>query len=63
MSRDKMKELNNWLEENFTRKEIAELKAQSDIEAKAILRARELAAKFVANLMAEQGLGFNDFAR
>jgi transcriptional regulator with XRE-family HTH domain len=63
MSRHKIKALNNWLEENFTDKEIAELKAQSDSEAKAILRARELAAKFVADLMGEQNLGFNEFAR
>lgn len=63
MSRDKIKELNNWLKENFTGKAIAELKSQSKSEAKAILRAQELAAKFVANLMAEQNLGFNEFAR
>jgi DNA-binding phage protein len=58
-----MKTLNNWLEENFSEEEVAELKAKSKSEAKAILRAQELAAKFVADLMAEQNLGFNEFAR
>ena len=47
-----MKTLKNWLAENFDEDEIAELNARTDSEAKAILRAQELAAKFVADLMA-----------
>jgi transcriptional regulator with XRE-family HTH domain len=58
-----MKSLKNWLAENFDKDEIAELNARTESEAKAILRAQELSAKFVADLMAEQNLGFNEFAR
>lgn len=58
-----MKTLSNWMENNFTEEEISEIQSQTESEAKAILRAQELASQFVADLMAEQNLGFNEFAR
>ena len=51
------------MENNFTEEEISEIQSQTESEAKAILRAQELASQFVADLMAEQNLGFNEFAR
>ena len=35
----------------------------AEAESKAILRAQELATHFITSLMAEQKLGFNEFAR
>ena len=59
----KPKSFREYLKEDFTSEEIAQIDLDADREANAILRAQELAAKFINDLMAEQKIGFNEFAR
>ena len=58
-----MKTLNSWMEETFTESEREEITAEAEREARAIDRARHLARKLIDQIMVEQGIGFNEFAR
>lgn len=59
----KPKTFREYLNEDFTPEEIAQIDLDTDREVNAILRAQELAAKFINDLMLEQKIGFNEFAR
>lgn len=52
-----------FLKEEFSATEIEQIDADAKREANAILLAQELATQFINELMAQQKIGFNEFAR
>jgi transcriptional regulator with XRE-family HTH domain len=53
----------DFLKDHFSPDEILQIDVEAENEAKAILRAQELATVFITSLMEEQKIGFNEFAR
>lgn len=55
--------LESLMKEELSEEEITEIRRGAELEALAIRRAKEMASRFIIDLMSEQKLGFNEFSR
>jgi predicted transcriptional regulator len=58
-----MKELKNWIQENFDESEQSSIELDVQKEILAIESAKQLSKNFIRSLMEERNIGFNEFSK